>query len=298
MQVRLLAGSIVDTFGLRCYCSSSSKWDIFAALCLERRPIIVPEMNIIEKAMHNLTLNYENSRSLLSDHEVKMIRDKERLERLSSGAEVSSEDFDQAALETAQEFEDKFNEELKKLELAPRKTKDDETSNFKSLNRCLDHRLLFFINSQVGNHDKWTLPFVKIDKQSSLRQAIDELTSQLFPENQLTLRVLGNAPLAVYTYKYGAKNRKTLGATGAKVFILKAYHLNGTPQMVESNKSLFHDYKWLTINESRKIIPSAFWKVLRRSHVIDTVPENVVKASLAVVTRKKEESKVAAHSSN
>ena len=82
------------------------------------------------------------------------------------------------------------------------------------------------------------------------------------------------------------------------MFILKGYHLSGEPAIVESNKSLLSDYKWLTIDESRKILPSALWRKIKRSHVDDTVPPWVLRASLGVVTRKKEESRVAAVSNN
>ena len=72
----MILGTIFVGVGRRCCSSSSTKWDIFAGLCLERRPVIIPEMNIIEKTMYNLILKYETNRSLLSDHEVRLIRDK------------------------------------------------------------------------------------------------------------------------------------------------------------------------------------------------------------------------------
>ncbi|XP_015785404.1 39S ribosomal protein L46, mitochondrial [Tetranychus urticae] len=295
MQSRLIRCLFSDTLIINSVrrCSSTPKWDIFAALCMERRPVIAPEMNMIEKAVYNLMAKYEANKSLLSDHEVRIIRDKERQERLASGVEVSSEDFDKASLETAQEFEDRFASELEKLEFYPKKTKDDETNNTKSLNRCLDRRLLFFTSMKVGNSDKWTLPMVKIENQSSLREAIDGLVTDLFQENQVNLKVIGNAPLAVYTYKYGTKNRENLGSIGCKIFILKAFHLDGNAS-IKSDESRFNDFQWLTIEEARKIIPKEFWKAIRRSYVIDNVEPWVVRKTLEVIARKNEESKIRA----
>ena len=52
------------------------KWDIFASVHVERLPIIAPEFNIIEQAMNEINKKYEQAKSLLSDHEVRKIRDK------------------------------------------------------------------------------------------------------------------------------------------------------------------------------------------------------------------------------
>ena len=148
MQSRLIRCLFSDTLIINSVrrCSSTPKWDIFAALCMERRPVIAPEMNMIEKAMYNLMLKYETNKSLLSDHEVRIIRDKERQERLASGVEVSSEDFDKASLETAQEFEDRFASELAKLDFHPKKTSD----------RWTCHRSFSRKPSEFKSHRKFT----------------------------------------------------------------------------------------------------------------------------------------------
>lgn len=63
----------------RCLSSSSSrgaeKWDIYAGLCLERRPVITPELNTLEKAMKKVFFQYEINHSLRSDHEIRKMRD-------------------------------------------------------------------------------------------------------------------------------------------------------------------------------------------------------------------------------
>jgi hypothetical protein len=65
----------IPTINRRLFCLDK-KWDIFASVHVERLPVIAPELNIIEKAMDEINFKYEKAKGLLSDHEVRKIRDK------------------------------------------------------------------------------------------------------------------------------------------------------------------------------------------------------------------------------
>lgn len=47
------------------------KWDILAAVCLERKPVIVPELNDIEKEYQKYLSDLELRKSLKNDFELR-----------------------------------------------------------------------------------------------------------------------------------------------------------------------------------------------------------------------------------
>ena len=49
----------------------SSQWDLFAGICLQRCPLIVPELNWLEKRAQNMFNKIELANSLYSDHEMR-----------------------------------------------------------------------------------------------------------------------------------------------------------------------------------------------------------------------------------
>ena len=57
------------------------KWDLVAAVCLERRPVVTPALGEKEAAMVELVRQKELEGSMLSDHELKARSDKVREER-------------------------------------------------------------------------------------------------------------------------------------------------------------------------------------------------------------------------
>lgn len=54
---------------------SSERWDMFAAICVERPPLVAPKLNILEQSVKEALEQYELARSLKSDHEMRLIRD-------------------------------------------------------------------------------------------------------------------------------------------------------------------------------------------------------------------------------
>lgn len=112
-----------------------SKWDLITAVCLERKPVIVPPMNEFEEKFHKYITRVEYERSLKSDHEMRHELEvyiciltnsgitsnclkcfRKQLELLKKGeAEV---DMDLVIKNTAQDFVDACTEELSKFEPA------------------------------------------------------------------------------------------------------------------------------------------------------------------------------------
>ena len=93
-----------------------------------------------------------------------------RAERLASRTEVDEKDVENAAKQTAVDFEDASNRELATIILAPTVTPDDIAGDQKSLNRRLDRHLMLLTKMQLGDRWKWLLPLAENSEHETLRQ--------------------------------------------------------------------------------------------------------------------------------
>ncbi|XP_074594244.1 mitochondrial ribosomal protein L46 [Brevipalpus obovatus] len=293
LHILLRCENIPLELSKRCLSSSSQgaeKWDIYAGLCLERRPVITPELNTLEKAMKKIFFQYENNHSLRSDHEIRKIRDLERQERIASGKTLDTDDLDSASLETAQDLEDKGVANLEQFKFASRKTAADEKNDRRSVERLLDRRLIFLCHQKIGSHYVWTLPFVKVEN-SSLRETIENFRQSMVDKSNADFRILGNAPSAVYTYKYGNKTAKSLGSIGGKVFLMKGYLLSGNFEKSTLCDEQIDDFLWLTLDESGKVLKSRLWKALQSCQIIEGYSSKALTQTIAWIERGREEAK-------
>jgi hypothetical protein len=55
----------------------ASKWDVSAALALIRPPVIAPKMTEVEQKYDQLNRTEEHEKSLMSDFELRLIKDQE-----------------------------------------------------------------------------------------------------------------------------------------------------------------------------------------------------------------------------
>lgn len=55
--------------------STPSQWDLFSGICLQRLPVIGPEMNWLERRMSEYFNRVEIAESLYSDHEMRHFED-------------------------------------------------------------------------------------------------------------------------------------------------------------------------------------------------------------------------------
>ncbi|KAL3278451.1 hypothetical protein HHI36_013772 [Cryptolaemus montrouzieri] len=190
------------------------KWDIITAVCLERKPIIVPEMNKLEKEFSDYLANLELNNSLKNDFELRNEAEQKQLEILKSGA--GDIDGEVTLKQTAQDLIDACREEAAKFKLASCTTADDKTNNIKSLNRKLSKHLVLLTNQKIGNKTYYLLPQGERQEGESLRQAAERILKDQCGDGLQAL-VYSNAPAGFYKYKY-PKSVREKGSTGAKVF--------------------------------------------------------------------------------
>lgn len=85
------------------------KWDLYSSVCLERHPVIIQPMQELELKFYNMLKKIEFENSLKSDHELRKEKEK-NLQNIN----IDDKDEDAAiAIQTAQDFEDSNQEELK-----------------------------------------------------------------------------------------------------------------------------------------------------------------------------------------
>lgn len=94
--------------------TATKKWDLYSAVCLERHPVIIQSMQELELKFHNMLMKLEYENSLKSDHELKKEREKQK----KSSNVDDTEDID-TVMQTAQDFEDIYQEELNNFKFAP-----------------------------------------------------------------------------------------------------------------------------------------------------------------------------------
>ncbi|XP_037582911.1 39S ribosomal protein L46, mitochondrial-like [Dermacentor silvarum] len=227
--------------------ASSSGWDLVGAVALERKPVIMPELNALEKKYLEVLRSIEVEGSLLSDHELQLLEDKKKREDPEEGVAIK--------VQTAQDIEEEWTKKAKEFKPASRLTEADSKGDTRTTQRCLDQALLLVVNQQLGKGHRWILPQALHANGETMRQTAERaLTEVCGPA--LEAFFLGNAPAGCYSYNYPPEFQKN-GIQGAKVFFFKAQLKNGALSVSDLKKlTKADDFAWLTYKElSSKMLP-------------------------------------------
>ncbi|XP_034194520.1 mitochondrial ribosomal protein L46 [Osmia lignaria lignaria] len=217
---------------------TDNKWDLISAVCLERHPVITKPMKDIEIRYQKVLRQMEFENSLLSNFELQKEKEKKLKEK--------QVDWEKEVLviQTAEDFEDLWEEELKNFEFAPREN-EAEDKVIVSLRRKLDKNLLLLVEQKVGDNNFWIPPqSIRQDRETMIQTAHRSL-QELCGDN-VKVQFYGNAPIGFYKYKY-PKSIRTEGKHGAKVFYFLAKYINGD---ISSNVK----HCWLDREELEKTV--------------------------------------------
>src|SRR5699024_8987100 len=131
-------------------------------------------------------------------------------------------DLEEAAKQTAQDFEESSAAEAKAFKKGSRVTKADLTNNILSIDRSLDKHLYLLQKITLGSASHWLLPQERFSTSDrSLRETAERILAQLIPSKP-TVKFLGNAPAGYYWYRYPKTLTAESGILGARVFFFKA----------------------------------------------------------------------------
>ncbi len=137
-----------------------------ASVCIERVPIITCDMDKLEKRYSNLINELNIRKSLLSDHELRHLKDLEIANKRKLAGDQENQEI---IIETAVDFEDKCIKQLQSFSFAERKTVANssaiKTPNvLKTLDRILDKKLILIIFDTKKS--VWKLPSLDWDPKS------------------------------------------------------------------------------------------------------------------------------------
>ncbi|KAA8595985.1 large ribosomal subunit protein mL46 isoform X3 [Etheostoma spectabile] len=230
---------------------ASSPWTLMAAVCLQRLPVVSAACSPTEQRFREMMLQLELEKSLLSEHELRLLEDAERMSRKQADDYDSDEEDERGDQEIvlAQDLEDSWDQKLKSFQPAPRVTADVD-KDLSSVERCLATSLLLLAQQQVGGEKLWLLPQSQWQDGETLRQTAEKALASLPAAFKATF--LGNAPCGVYKYKL-PKAARTESSVGTKVFFFKAILSDSGPPAAPNAPFL-----WVKKNELQRYLKPAY----------------------------------------
>lgn len=222
-----------------------------AAVCLQRLPVITADCNPIEQQFKDFILQMELEKSVLSEHELRLLDDAEQLRRKQADDYDSDDEDTRSGKEImlAQDLEDAWEQKLKNFQPAPR-ARADVDKDLTSAQRRLAETLFLLAEQQVGTEKLWMLPQTQWQEGETLRQTAERALHSLPAGFKATF--LGNAPCGVYKYKL-PKAIRTESAVGRKVFFFKAILSDSAPPEAPKAPLL-----WLTKSELPQYLKPAY----------------------------------------
>uniref|UniRef100_F1KX29 Large ribosomal subunit protein mL46 n=1 Tax=Ascaris suum TaxID=6253 RepID=F1KX29_ASCSU len=263
-QVGVCAARCMCTSGTRIgIAADSQQWDIFAGVALLREPIIAPVMTDAERRYTEVLRRIEEEGSLLSDFELKHIKDTKLLAKRAQleaeGRELSALDEQIGVTAEAQRDDWMKKGETSRKRFAIGDLSKVEENKDTSLRRKLQEKLILVVKQRFSRDDgyssPWILPQTANRCDENLKETAERCLSNIF-EGALHATVSGNAPFSVYSYRYpsGLKRSETNNSVGAKVFFFSA--LISPFHNFKVNVKEVSDYKWVTADEFSKTIRS------------------------------------------
>ncbi|XP_067351160.1 39S ribosomal protein L46, mitochondrial isoform X2 [Channa argus] len=228
-----------------------SPWTLMAAVCLQRLPVISADLNPIEQQFRHMLQQIELEKSLLSEHELRLLEDAERMSRKQADDYDSDEDDDRRGQEIvlAQDLEDSWEQKLNSFQPASR-VRADVDKDVTSVERCLADSLVLLSQQQVGSEKLWLLPQTQWQEGETLRQTAERALASLPAGFKATF--LGNAPCGVYKYKL-PKASQTESSVGMKVFFFKAILSDRSPAAAPDSS-----FVWVKKTELQQYLKPAY----------------------------------------
>lgn len=231
---------------------TSSPWSLIAAVCVQRLPVISAERNPIEQRFNRMMQQMELEKSLVSDHELRLLEDAERLRRKQADDYDSDEEDDHRDQDIvlAQDLEDSWEQKLKNFQPASR-VRGDIDKDMTSVERCLAESLVLLAKQQVSSEKLWLFPQTQWQQGETLRQTAERALNSL-PEADFKATFLGNAPCGVYKYKL-PKTVRTEDSVGAKVFFFKAILADSDASAAQNTS-----FMWVRKSELQRYLKPAY----------------------------------------
>ncbi|KAH9510166.1 39S ribosomal protein L46, mitochondrial [Bulinus truncatus] len=215
--------------------------NLIGAVCLERYPIITANKTKLEERFANVLSQIELEKSYYSDHELRLLREKQTVKV------KSDEDDSHTEAQTGLDLEDQWDAEFKAFKPAPRETEADKKDDRQSLDRKLDSILYLLVKQNISGKDHWILPQTSWKEGETVRQTAERALSSVGGDIKATF--LGNAPCGFAKFE------------PVKIFFFKAWYREG--QIIPNGEST-KDFLWVTRNELSQYCFSTYSKNIHK----------------------------------
>ncbi|KAI1725163.1 enoyl-CoA hydratase/isomerase family protein [Ditylenchus destructor] len=265
--------------------NNEPKWDISVGIAVYRSALIAPPMSDVEKRVFEHFIVEEHDRTLKSDFEIKIEKEKVKLKirekLLKKGDEKALVEFDDAFGEKLLEKQAQL-EEFRKV--AAQKYRFDDIASMeikdpRSLRRKSDKKLMLLVKQSFSPSDSdkgitdyesatWSVPELKSDGET-LRETAEKHWSRMVPDGP-GLKIFGNAPIAHYRRTYSKRLRQKLldranDSVGTVVFLYAAQLQYAHLDSMYFNPEYISDYQWCTIDEIDTHISNAKYRKCLKS---------------------------------
>ncbi|XP_013871019.1 large ribosomal subunit protein mL46 [Austrofundulus limnaeus] len=230
---------------------ASSPWALMAAVYLQRLPVVSADFSPLEQRFKDMLQQMELEKSLLSDHEVRLLEDADKMSRKQAGDYDLDDDEsdDEQDIILAQDLEDAWEQKFQNFQKAPRVVADVD-KDLTSVERCLADSLVLLAQQQMGGEKLWLLPQAPWQEGETLRQTAEKALATVTDGFKVTF--LSNAPCGVYKYKL-PRAARTESLVGSKVFFFKAI-LEDRTLAKDPNAALL----WLKKSELQQYLKPAY----------------------------------------
>ncbi|OAF70609.1 39S ribosomal protein L46, mitochondrial [Intoshia linei] len=174
------------------------------------RPVIVsPSLNTFEKKVDSVMKKMEDSRSLLSDHELTHIKEEDqKIKRISALNKGTHSEFEKEEIDSILEKEDKWQMEFDQFKFIPLNKYDDCKQNI--YRKCTER--LYFVSQHNSDSStiKYNLPWkICTDENEPLINLAINLLNQI-EISEKSYYILSECPNYVYKYVYNKTKFPTL----------------------------------------------------------------------------------------
>ncbi|XP_074090229.1 large ribosomal subunit protein mL46 [Macrotis lagotis] len=235
-----------------------SPWRLLGALCLQRPPVVSQPLTPLQVEMAELLRQIEVEKSQYSDHEIRALKETQRLERKKADIYDSDDDDDGKDILLSQDLEDTWEQTFLQFKPQPRVTEADQKNDRTSLHRKLDQNLVLLVKEKLGDQETWILPHAEWQVGETLRGTAERVFATL-SQNSMEAKFLGNAPCGYYKFKFPQAFR-TENNIGAKVFFFKALLQSGN--LSQARKK--NDHVWVCKEELGDYLKPKYLAQVRR----------------------------------
>jgi len=262
-----------------------SGWQLWSSVLLHRLPIVSATHTPLEAQMASLMRMREDENSLLSRHELRHRDDLKKAAALKESGEATKvkqvqqkSGGEEAVLLTAHEQGLLWQREAA-AHVAADRNSPASAAKLDSISRQLERVLVLLERStaqgceEPSNAATWRLPAAPLlSNDESLVDPANRVLAQLQAEeganSPAALRLLGNAPWAVYTYNYGGvKGDVGVGdCRGVKMFVYKAVIMDARRSLA----AVTADAAKATVRPSNVGVQQSAW--VTRDELLDLAP--------------------------